>query len=38
MAQPIFTAQHFQNEDAAFAYVEGADLAAWPGLPPLQRH
>ena len=30
MANPILTAQHFQNEDAAFAFVEAA---LWPNGP-----
>jgi transposase-like protein len=30
MAEPIFTAKHFQNEEAAFAYVEAA---LWPEGP-----
>jgi transposase-like protein len=30
MAKPIFAAQHFQNEDAAFAYVEAK---IWPSGP-----
>jgi transposase-like protein len=30
MVQPIFSAQHFQNEDAAFAYVEAK---IWPHGP-----
>lgn len=30
MAQPIFTAEHFQNEDAAFAFLEAR---IWPNGP-----
>src|SRR5580698_2316308 len=30
MAQPIFTAKHFQNEEAAFAFLEAR---IWPNGP-----
>ena len=38
MASSVLNAPQFQNEDAAFAYVEARAVAEWPGLPSLWRN
>ena len=35
--KPVLSAPHFQNEEAAFAYVEVEAVAHWPGVPALRR-
>ena len=37
MAKSVLNAPHFQNEEAAFAYVEAQLVAERPGLPALRR-